>query len=319
LSARRFLETSLSLLILALVAYSFARGASPADPPSRRPKKAKVALTFDDLPAHGPLPPGLTRVDIIKSIIKSLKAAHAPAVYGFLNAKRMQENPADMELLQLWRAAGFPLGNHTFSHMDLDKNTLEAFEEDLLAGEPSLRQLMGNRDWHWFRFPFLNEGDTAEKHHAIDAFLKEHGYRIAEVSLSFADYAYNEPYARCVAKNDQQGIAALKQSYLSGAADSLVEGQQLSEQLYGNDIKHVMLLHVGGFQTVMLPQLLDLLKQRHFKLIKLPDAASDPAYATDPDLTSNWDNLFLQQMMRARHLPLPPSDDLSAKLNTLCQ
>ena len=40
----------------------------------------EVALTFDDLPAHGPVPEGLSRVDIIKSILKDLKTAHAPQV-----------------------------------------------------------------------------------------------------------------------------------------------------------------------------------------------------------------------------------------------
>ena len=46
----------------------------------------EVALTFDDLPAHGPLPPGVTRLDVAKSIISTLKAANAPQVYGFINA-----------------------------------------------------------------------------------------------------------------------------------------------------------------------------------------------------------------------------------------
>ena len=42
----------------------------------------EVALTFDDLPAHGPLPPGMTRLEVAKSIIATLKAANAPQVYG---------------------------------------------------------------------------------------------------------------------------------------------------------------------------------------------------------------------------------------------
>jgi peptidoglycan/xylan/chitin deacetylase (PgdA/CDA1 family) len=278
----------------------------------------EVALTFDDLPVHGQLPQGLTRVDIIKSIIHSLQAAQAPAVYGFVNAKGLEQAPP--ETLQLWRDAGFPLGNHTFSHMDLNANSLAAFESDLLGNEPTLQRLMGDQDWHWFRFPYLHEGDTAGKHHAIAAFLKEHGYKVAQVTLSFGDYAYNEPYARCLAKNDQPGIEWLKQSYLGGASASLSQGQKAATLIYGRDIKHVMLLHVGGFQTVMLPQLLDLLKQRGFKLITLPEAESDPAYASDPDVSSNWDGTFLQQMMSAKHLSAPPSsEDPSAKLDALCQ
>jgi peptidoglycan/xylan/chitin deacetylase (PgdA/CDA1 family) len=286
--------------------------------PAHSETAPEVALTFDDLPSHGPLPQGLTRVDIANSVIHALQAAEAPPIYGFVNAKRIDEDPSSAQVLQLWRDAGFPLGNHTFSHMDLNTNSLDAFEQDLLGNEPALRKFMGDQDWRWLRFPFLREGDTVEKHHAIGAFLKSHGYKVAEVTLSFADYNYNEPYARCLAKNDQQGIEALKQSYIDGASDSLAQGQKMANLVYGHDIKHIMLLHIGGFETVMLPKLLELLKERGFKLITLEEAASDPAYATDPDLPGNWGGTFLQQMMIAKHLQIPRGEDRMGKMESLC-
>jgi len=123
----------------------------------------EVALTFDDLPVHGPLPTGMTRLDVANSIIRSLEAAHAPGVYGFVNAEGLRKEPASAPFLKLWRDAGFPLGNHTFSHMDLDSNPTEKFEQDLLANEPTLKDAMGSDDWHWLRFPFLHEGDTPPK------------------------------------------------------------------------------------------------------------------------------------------------------------
>jgi hypothetical protein len=135
----------------------------------------EVALTFDDLPAHGPLPPGVSRIDIAISIIHALQSAHSPPVYGFVNGKRLEEDPSTAQVLRLWRDAGFPLDNHTFSHMDLNANSLETFEKDLLANESTLRTFMPDGDWHWLRFPFLREGDTIEKHRAITAFLRERG------------------------------------------------------------------------------------------------------------------------------------------------
>ena len=305
----------LSLIVTLLILSASLR--SSGDDPGAAPE---VALTFDDLPAHGPLAAGLTRVDIASSIVRALQTAHAPPTYGFINAKRMQEDPSTAQVLQLWRDAGFPLGNHTFSHMDLNTNPAEAFERDLLADEPSLQKFGGDQGWHWLRFPYLREGDTVEKHRAIAAFLNEHGYKVAEVTLSFGDYAYNEPYARCLARNDQQGIETLRQSYLAGAADSLAQGQELSKLVYGRDIKHVMLLHIGGFETVMLPQLLDLLKQHGFKLITLQEAESDPAYATDADLPGDWGGTFLDQMLRAKHPTNPrQSENRLAKLDGMCR
>jgi len=284
------------------------------------PSTRQVALTFDDLPVHGPLPAGMTRVDIAKSILESLQTAHAPAVYGFVNAAGIRQEPASAPVLKLWRDAQYLLGNHTFSHMDLDSNPVESFQQDLLANEQTLKDSMGSDDWHWLRFPFLHEGDTLEKHRAIDDFLAAHGYKVAEVTISFGDYAYNEPYARCLAKNDQPGLEKLKQGYLDGAAASLEQSQADAHLLYGRDIKHIMLLHIGSFETVMLPRLLDLLKQRGFGLITLPEAAGDPAYSMHPDLAAKFDGTFLEMSLAARHLTAVHNPRLSlAWLDQVCR
>ena len=292
---------------------------SAGDPGPAAQQSHEIALTFDDLPVHGPLPQGLTREDIANSIIHALQAAHAPPIYGFVNAKWLESDPSTAQVLQLWRDAGFPLGSHTLTHMDPNTNTLAAFEQNILDDEPTLKKFMGDQDWRWLRFPFLHEGETAEKHAAIMSFLKEHGYKVAQITLSFGDYNYNEPYARCLAKNDQQGIEQLKQSYIEGAEQSLTDGPKQADAIYGHDIKHIMLLHIGGFETVMLPKLLDLLQQRGWKLITLPDATSDPAYANDPELPS-YGGTFLQQVMRARHITPPPSaGGPTLNLDALCR
>ena len=279
----------------------------------------EVALTFDDLPSHGPLPPGLTRVDIIRSIIAALRAAQAPRPYGFINAAKLKDDPDNQLVLQLWRDAGFPLGNHTLSHMDLNANSLESFERNVLENEPTLLFYMASEDWHWLRFPYLREGDTQDKHREVLAFLRRQGYRIAEVTLDFSDYAYNEPYARCLANNDSQAIDWLKKSYLRRAEEALAIGRKASDLVYGRQIKHVMLLHVGGFETVMLPSLLDLLKQHGFKLVTLQEAESDPAYAIDPDVVSPDGATLLQRMMQARHLPpIAVPENVFGRLHELC-
>jgi peptidoglycan/xylan/chitin deacetylase (PgdA/CDA1 family) len=284
------------------------------------PPRAQVALTFDDLPAHGPLPPELTRVDIVKSIIAALRHHDAPPTYGFINAKALDERPEDAEVLRLWRAAGFALGNHTFSHMDLDANPVDAFVEDVVANEATLRSFMGDHDWHWFRFPYLHEGETVEKRRSVVEVLSARGYRVAKVTLSFNDWAYNDPYARCLARNDRPAIDWLEQSYLTQAAASMARGQRASRRVFGRDIKHVMLLHVGGFQTVMLPRLLDLLRQLGFALTTLEDAQGDPAYATGAGAQTNGNEAALHQVL-SEHDLAPPDDSegVLQKLAALCR
>jgi len=276
----------------------------------------EVALTFDDLPYTGALPRNTTRLEIVKDIAKILQDAKAPRVYGFVNGSK-----GGVEILKAWTAAGFPLANHGYSHLNLTETSVRRYTRDIAANEPLLRSLMPNEaDWHWYRYPYLEEGETLRKKHAVSTFLKENHYRVAEVTLDFEDFLWNAPYARCLARKDSAGIDWLKSNYLISAEDRIELGQKMSQMLYGRDIEHIMLLHVGGFETVMLPELLKLLDKKHFKLIKLEDAANDPAYQTDPEWPTTHGGDFLTLSMHRRHLDIPPHRRYpKAQLNSICR
>ena len=177
----------------------------------------QVALTFDDLPAHGALPTGQTRLQIANSILTTLHDQNLPEVYGFINAAQLEKAPDDMAVLKAWRAAGQPLGSHTYSHPSLNDLTPAEFETEITRNEPVLSSLMAGQDWHWFRYPFLWEGDTLEKRRTVRAYLQQNGYRVAQVSLDFGDYLWNAPYARCADKHDDKAIDSLRTTYLSTA------------------------------------------------------------------------------------------------------
>ena len=191
----------------------------------------QIAITWDDLPAHSALPQGETRVEIGHKLIAAMKDAHLPPVYGFVNGVQLEHEPASAPMLKDWRDAGFPLGNHTWSHMNLNTMSLVDWEADLVKNEPILAKYAGGDDWHWLRYPFLAEGDTPEKRAEARKFLADHGYRIAAVTMSFGDYMWNEPYARCIAKNDTAAIAQLESTYLQAAADDADFRRAMSKTL----------------------------------------------------------------------------------------
>jgi peptidoglycan/xylan/chitin deacetylase (PgdA/CDA1 family) len=265
----------------------------------------KLAITFDDLPLNGALPPGVTRVEIAGNTLAVLKIRHVPPAYGFVNAKKLEGNNDAAEALKLWADAE-PVGNHTYGHMDLNVNPAEAFEREIEEDEPVL-ELVAAKDanWHWFRYPYLREGDTVEKRRAVRAYLEAHHYRVAQVTLDWEDYMWNSAYARCIAKNDAKSIAWLRTSYLNTASAYLDLGREMAKLVYGHDINHVLLLHLGAFSSTILPDALDLLEKKGFKLVTLEEAESDPAYATDPDTGSKEGGTLLDQWMEARHIKYP--------------
>jgi len=57
-----------------------------------------------------------------------------------------------------WRDAGLPLGNHTWSHMDLNQRSLVDWEADVLKDEPNPKSYTGNADWQTFAVAFAAGG-----------------------------------------------------------------------------------------------------------------------------------------------------------------
>jgi peptidoglycan-N-acetylglucosamine deacetylase len=281
----------------------------------------KLAITMDDLPQNSELSPGVTRTQIARDVVAILKARHVPPVYGFINAQKLEGSSDGAEALKLWSAAE-PVGNHTYSHMDLEQNTPEAFDREIAQNEPVLELLNGGAvgNWHWFRYPYLHEGDTVEKRRAIRAYLKEHNYRIAQVTLDWEDYLWNTAYARCAAKNDQKSIAWLRTSYLNTASEFLDLGREQAKLVYGHDINYVLLMHLGAYSSTILPDALDLLAKKGFTLVTLEEAESDPVYEGDPDAGLHDAGTLLDQWMEVKKIKYPDHVEKPYKqLENICQ
>ncbi|WP_165828737.1 polysaccharide deacetylase family protein [Caulobacter radicis] len=130
-----------------------------------------VAVTVDDLPVHGDLPPGMTRLSIARSHIETFKAHGVNEAFGFVNSAKATDAETNA-VLDAWRAAGHPLGNHTASHLNLERaDTLEAWIADLEAGEPAVGQRMKGQNWRYLRFPNLTAGSRPERHQGAAAYL----------------------------------------------------------------------------------------------------------------------------------------------------
>jgi peptidoglycan/xylan/chitin deacetylase (PgdA/CDA1 family) len=279
----------------------------------------KLAITFDDLPLNGLLPPGVTRVETTKNVLEILKKRHVPPVYGFINAKKLEGNADGAEALKLWAAAE-PVGNHTYSHMDLEQNPPEAYQREIEENEPVLELLQAKDNWHWFRYPYLHEGDTVEKRRAVRTYLNAHGYRIAQVTLDWEDYLWNTAYARCAAKNDAKSTAWLKSSYLSTASEFLDLGREQAKLIYGREISYVLLMHLGAYSSTILPDALDLLKKKGFQLVTLEEAQSDAAYESDPDAGLHDAGTLLDQMMQVKNIKYPEHAEKPYKeIENVCQ
>jgi peptidoglycan-N-acetylglucosamine deacetylase len=275
-----------------------------ADPP-----RLKVALTFDDLPLNGTLPLGKKQSDFARDTVAVLKKHRIAPSYGFVNANKLERNPDGALALRIWIGGGHPLANHTYSHLDFTKISIEDFQREILRNEPVLALLQPRgreaESWKWFRYPFLHEGDTLEKRRAIRAFLAANGYRIAQTTLDFEDYLWNSAHARCWMKKDEASLAWLRESYRTAAREFIRFGRDNSRVVFGRDIHHVMLLHLGSFSSHILPDLFRILDEEGFDIVTLDEAQKDPAYDYDPDIGEPHGGTLVELGMQAMNIAWP--------------
>lgn len=284
--ARRIWSSRTAVMMMTCTALTAgctdARPASGLHAPLAKPA---IAFTFDDIPAHGPLPPHTSRSDVIHAITDALAKNKVPA-FGFLNGGFGLDDPNAPDAIAAWRRAGLPLGNHSYSHGNLDTMGPDAFAQDVIRNETPLAAAAGaGADWHWFRYPFLSEGRDLSVRGATRAMLHSRGYKAAAVTMGFGDFLWNPIYAACAAKGDEAAIARLEDSFLADARANALAARTAAKVQVGRDIPYVLLMHVGAFDARMMPRLIAMYRMLGFRFVTLAEAEADPFYASATDLS----------------------------------
>jgi len=246
-----------------------------------------VAITIDDLP-YSTLGAKVSDVNEagkdIRSILDTLKAHHVPVVAFVNEQKLMVDNQLDVRvgLLQQWMDGGVELGNHTYSHADLNKTPLPQFEDEVIEGEVITRRLMKERGQQerYFRHPFLRTGDTLEKKHDFEAFLKSRGYIVAPVTLENLDWAFNAAYLQALKDKDRDTANTILDAYLAQMDVDFDYYEKMTQTLFGHPIAHVMLMHSNRINALMLDKVLAKFEARGYRFVTLDEALKDPAYQT---------------------------------------
>ncbi len=251
----------------------------------------EVAVTFDDLPTVNlASTEESARDEATRNLLKTLSDRNIP-VTGFVNERQLYEAGVLFEervdLLRQWIAAGFDLGNHSFSHPDLHQVPLEDFKADVLRGELVTRELLtrhGNAP-RYFRHPFLHTGTDLGTKKSLEKFLAENGYRVAPVSIDNSEWIFARAYMLAKRSGDESLAEQVGREYVEYMLRVFAFYEDQSRQLFERNISHVLLVHANQLNSDWFGALADRLDDIGYVFITLDEALRDPAYESDDTYT----------------------------------
>ena len=270
-----------------------------------------VAITVDDLPlASGvPLPQrgaeSRRAKQVNKAILRAFGRHHVPAT-GFVVEQGAETIglPISRAILEQWTRPGFDLGNHLYSHPDVNTLSVDQVEQEIMRGETTFAPLLKEqgRNPEFLRFPYNHTGDSIEKHDAIAVFMAAHGYRLAPCTIDNTDYEFNLTYTLAIARKDRQTAAKVKADYVNYTAAEIDWYTALNKQVWGYDPPHIMLLHDNLLNADTANEILALFERRGYRFVSLAEALKDPAYALPETYITKYGPMWGYRWAEEKHV-----------------
>jgi len=260
----------------ALRATLFPQTAVPKTSPNNS-ERPQLALTLDD--------PTLNLGSVLKwqeansRILKAISEKNVRAAL-FVCGMRVDE-PDGAKLVSEWDHAGHLICNHSYSHKFYGEQTSYAdFAADFLRNE-KVNAPYRNRT-SLFRYPFLKEGDTADKRDRFRALLKERGYRVGHVTLDSSDWYVSQRFVNRFANQPKAPIAGYRDYLAAHLLDRATFYRQLTLDVLGHDIRHTLLMHFNPLNAFVLPDVMNAFEAAGWQWIDASLAFEDPIFRSEP-------------------------------------
>jgi peptidoglycan/xylan/chitin deacetylase (PgdA/CDA1 family) len=224
----------------------------------------QIAITIDDLPFVGF---ANNNAALLKreearflNILQPLIDNNVP-VTGFVIAGAIEKG--QWQWLEQFQQAGFVLGNHTYSHANLNAMSAKKYKVDVEKADKILAPLMSSPKY--FRYPFLAEGKGA-KRQEIQDYLEANNYIVAPVTVDSKDFVFNAKLYTVPSRLRAQKVRQIKPQYLA-----YIWNQTLRTQNSRNS-KQILLIHANLLNSYCMSDIIEMYKKHGYRFISLSDA-----------------------------------------------
>lgn len=265
---------------------------------------AEVAITIDDFDLH--TEPLLNRTQRDEGALRALEKHKVQAAL-FLCCKYLSI-PESKARIPYWEKAGHLIGNHTLSHYFYDGKGFAIFSKDLklchdmIKDSPAFAPL--------FRFPYLKGGKTKEQRDSIQAYLKNLGYKNGYVTIDASDWYVSSRLEDALKKNPKTDLKPYRDYYLNHMWKKSVFYDEMGKKYWKAPVKHTVLIHHNLLNALFLDDLIQMYKEKEWKVIRASEAFADPLYSQIPDVLPHGESILWMIAKKANHKNLRyPAED----------
>jgi hypothetical protein len=249
-------------------------------------RNPQISITMDDFNVFDtPLLSGAARNQAILDSLNQFKLRAAMFVAG-----KFVDNEKNMPLLRAWNQQKHLIGNHTYSHRYYPNIKFEEYTQDILRNEALLKGLP--RYQRFFRFPYLKEGKTVEQRDRMRSFLKERGYRNGHVTIDASDWYVDDRLRKKLKDDPKADVKPYRDFYLNHLWERATYYDELSRKAVGRSVKHTLLVHHNVLNGLFLGDVLQMFKNKGWKLIDAEDAFTDPIFSSEPRIAPAGESLI---------------------------
>ena len=244
----------------------------------------RIAITFDDAPRDdGPFFSGAERTE---TLVAALQAADVSGAMFFVATGRISETSQGLDRIKAYAEAGHVLANHSHSHSWLWQSEAADYLADIDRASETLEPLEGYQPF--YRFPFLDEGRTAEKRDAVRVGLAERDLEHGYVTVDNYDWYMQALVKQAVDSGFSLDRATLGQAYVELLMQSVNFYDDIARGHLGRSPAHVLLLlHENDLAALFIDDLVIELRKQGWQIIPALEAYRDEIAQTLPDTLFN--------------------------------
>lgn len=251
-----------------------------------------MAITIDD--PNTVLTPKLAWTERNDALLKTLKKHRIKAAL-FVCGMRVADADADgKKLLTEWDDQGHLICNHSYSHLYFNgkSTTFKKFSTDFTKGDSIIKHYKNYTKY--FRFPYLKEGNTAEKRDSMRVFLSQLDYKNGAVTIDASDWYIDAEIAKALKQDPNTDLTPYKEYYIKHILDRATYYDSLAVLVFRRPVKHTLLIHHSLLNALFLDDLLVALKKSGWKLIDAKTAFKDPVFNEAPKIVPCGESIIWQ-------------------------